>query len=221
MTFAVMARRRIQPMIRFLIAVLALVCSMPVHAGETALFNGKNLKGWTAYLSDSSKKMEDVWSIRDGVLTCKGQPMGYIRTDKDYTSFVLTLEWRFDPGKGAGNSGVLMRLQTPDKVWPRSLEAQLNSRDAGDIWNIDEFRIKTAPERTDGRHTRKLEPSNEKPLGEWNEYEISLDKGTLTLKVNGLVQNVATDCEVIPGKIALQAEGAEIQFRNIRIRELK
>ena len=193
----------------------------PVLSKEISLFNGKNLKGWTAFLTDPGKKMEEVWSVKDGVLICKGLPMGYIRTEKDFTSFVLTLEWRFDPAKGAGNSGVLMRLQAPDKVWPKSIEAQLHSENAGDIWNIDEFKIKTAPERTDGRHTTKLHPTNEKPLGEWNKYEITFDKGILTLKVNGLVQNVATDCEILPGKIALQSEGAEIHFRNIKIRELK
>ena len=43
--------------------------------------------------------------------------------------------------------------------------------------------------RTNGRHTKKALPSNEKPLGEWNHYEITLDGGELTLEVNGEVQN--------------------------------
>ena len=170
--------------------------------GESvALFNGRDLAGWTYHLNDPKAKMEDVWTVSDGVLTCKGKPIGYIRTKDDYTNYVLTLQWRFDPAKGAGNSGVLLRTVGPDKVWPKSIEAQLQSGEAGDFWNIDKFQMTVDPARTKGRNTKKLKPSNEKPLGEWNDYEVTVDGGTITLKVNGEVQNVATDCEEVPGKI--------------------
>jgi hypothetical protein len=65
-----------------------------------------------------------------------------------------------------------------------------------------------------------MHPSNEKPLGEWNKYEITVDKGTVELKVNGLVQNVATNCAEIPGKICLQSEGSEIEIRNLELTPL-
>jgi hypothetical protein len=183
------------------------------------LFNGKDMAGWTFFLNDNGK-MEDVWSIKpDGVLYCKGKPTGYIRTEKDYTNYKLTLEWRF-PGPKPGNSGVLLRMQAPDKVWPKSIEAQLQHQNAGDFWNIDEFQMKAAPERTKGRNTKKLHETNEKPMGEWNKYEITVDGGTVELKVNDLVQNVATDCAEIPGKICLQSEGAEIELRNIELTPL-
>lgn len=188
---------------------------------EIELFNGKNLDGWTYHLADKNAKMQDVWSVRDGVLTCKGKPTGYLRTKDDYTNYVLRLEWRFDPAKGPGNSGVLLRLVGEDTIWPKSIEAQLHSQNAGDIWNIDKFPMKVDAARTEGRRTKKLKPTNEKPLGQWNQYEITVDHGTLTLKVNGEVQNVATDCEEVPGKIGLQSEGAEIQFRNIRLTPIK
>jgi hypothetical protein len=151
---------------------------------------------------------------------CEGKPAGYIATTKSYTSFELTLDWRFDAEKGAGNSGVLMRVQNPDKVWPRSVEAQLQSGNAGDIWNIDDFDMKTAPARTKGRWTGKMKPSNEKPLGEWNSYRIVLDGGKLEMWVNGELQNSATDVQLLPGRIALQSEGAHIEFRNIRLKPL-
>jgi hypothetical protein len=188
---------------------------------EIELFNGKNLDGWTYHLADKNAKMQDVWSVRDGVLTCKGKPTGYLRTKDDYTNYVLRLEWRFDPAKGPGNSGVLLRLVGEDKVWPKSIEAQLHSQNAGDIWNIDMFPMQVDAARTAGRRTKKLKPTNEKPLGQWNQYEITVDHGALTLKVNGEVQNVATQCEEVPGKIGLQSEGAEIQFRNIRLTPIK
>ena len=185
----------------------------------TALFNGQNLDGWTIFPAQSIDAPK-VWSFRDGVLICGGSPVGYIRTIKDFTNFELELEWRFDPKLGAGNSGVLLRVVGPDQVWPKSIEAQLESRSAGDIWNIGDFPMHAEPSRTDGRHTTKVNPTNEKPLGEWNKYAILLDHGRLELRVNGELQNVAQDCEVVAGKIGLQSEGAHIEFRNIRIRAL-
>jgi hypothetical protein len=182
---------------------------------EVRLFNGKDLTGWTAYLQDDGK-MEDVWSVRDGVLICKGRPAGYIRTETDYTNYVLKLEWRFDPAKGAGNSGVLLRLIGEDKVWPRSVEAQLQSENAGDFWNIDEFPMKVDPARTKGRNTKKTHLA-EYPIGEWNEYEIVVNGGSVVLYVNGEKLNEAWDVWETPGKIGLQSEGAEIHFRDIRL----
>jgi hypothetical protein len=167
------------------------------NAGEIRLFNGKDFSGWTFYLSDPNAKMEDVWSIdqAEGIIICKGNPAGYIRTVNDYTNYVLRLEWRFSPvTKKPGNSGVLLRVVGPDKVWPRSVEAQLQSEAAGDFWLIDGARLDTPQERVDPRAARhRLRTrTNEKPIGEWNEYEI-----------------------------ALQSEGAEIHFRNIRLTPIK
>jgi len=180
------------------------------------LFNGKDLEGLTCFLNDNSK-MEAAWSVKDGVLICKGQPFGYIKTVKDYTNFVLKLEWRFDPvTKKAGNSGVLFRQVGPDKVWPKCIEAQLHSGYAGDFWNIGGFTMTTDAERTKGRNTRKTH-INEFPGGQWNEYEIIADGGDITLIVNGEVLNRATAAAEIPGKICLQSEGVEIHFRNIRL----
>lgn len=179
-----------------------------------ALFNGEDLSGWTFHLGESGARMEDVWSVANGVLTCKGQPIGYLRTEEDFDNFVLSLEWRFPPGAPPGNSGVLLRMVGPDQVWPKSIEAQLQHRNAGDIWNIGDFPIEADRARTDGRRTEKQAPSNEKPLGEWNRYVITLDGGELTLEVNGVVQNRASWCDEVPGKICLQSEGAAIEFRN-------
>lgn len=192
----------------------------PKFGEEKALFNGKDMTGWTFHLADKNAKMEDVWSVADGIIRCKGNPVGYIRTTEKYANFVLTLEWRFPPGKPPGNSGVLMRQVGEDKVWPKSIEAQLMHKNAGDIWNIDEFPMQADAARTNGRHTAKMHPTNEKPLGEWNRYVITLNGGDLTLEVNGLVQNKAAWCEEVAGPICLQSEGAEIEFRDIRLKPI-
>jgi hypothetical protein len=75
--------------------------------------------------------------------------------------------------------------------------------------------MKTDPARTTGRHTAKMQPSNEKPIGQWNEYEICLNGGELRIYVNRLLQNTATECQEIAGKICLQSEGSPVEFRNI------
>jgi hypothetical protein len=186
--------------------------------GEIALFDGTSTKGWTSHLHDNGKQ-DDVWTIRDGVLICAGKPAGYIRTTGDFKNFVLRLRWRFDPAKGAGNSGVLLRMVGADKVWPKSIEAQLHSGNAGDFWNIDNYVMTTDPARTSGRNTRKTH-ANERPLGEWNEYEIIVNRGDVILYVNGEELNRATGVEANAGKICLQSEGAEIHFRDIRLTPL-
>ncbi|MEQ8765751.1 MAG: DUF1080 domain-containing protein [Planctomycetota bacterium] len=192
----------------------------PVLGEPIRLFDGKTFEGWTHHLSNPSVPFEKVWQIEDGVIQCSGQPAGYIRTEADFTSYVLTLEWRFDPARGPGNSGVLLRMIGEDKVWPKSIEAQLQHRNAGDIWNIDQFGMDVDPQRTQGRRTVKLQPSSEKPMGEWNRYEITLDRGRLKLVVNGVLQNTATWCDEVPGKICLQSEGAYIELRNIELRPI-
>ncbi len=192
----------------------------PATAGEwIELFNGRDLSGWKAILPEGAKP-EDTWSWQDGVLVCKGQPIGYIRTERDYTNYALQLEWRFSPvTRQPGNSGVLLRIVGPDKVWPRCVEAQLQHENAGDFWNIDDFPMRTDPSRTQGRNTKRTH-FNERPVGEWNRYDITVDGPRITLRVNGEVLNEAWDVREVPGKIGLQSEGAEIHFRNVRLRPL-
>jgi hypothetical protein len=177
-----------------------------------------SLDRWTYHLN-APAAMSDVWTLEDGVLQCAGRPIGYIRTRDDHQDFVLQLEWRFDPARGAGNSGVLVRMVGEDTVWPKSVEAQLQSGRAGDFWNIDEFAMTVPAERTNGRNTRHLF-ANERPLGAWNHYEIIVSGGDVRLRVNGEELNAATDVARVPGKICLQSEGAYIEFRNIRLRPI-
>ncbi|MBX3356764.1 MAG: DUF1080 domain-containing protein [Phycisphaeraceae bacterium] len=191
----------------------------PPSAASRRLFNGTNLDGWKVFVP-GDEDTSSLFVARDGVLICEGRPIGYIATTEQFESFELELEWRFDPERGAGNSGVLLRVADEDHVWPRSIEAQLHSGNAGDIWNIGEVPMQVDPDRTEGRRTRKMAESSERPLGEWNHYRIVLDGGALELHVNGVLQNTAEACEVRPGRVALQSEGAFIEFRNITLRPL-
>lgn len=191
----------------------------------TALFNGKDLSGWTFFLEKPELKMEDVWSVQDGILVCRGEPMGYLATKERFKNFQLVVEWRWPPGKEPGNSGVLMRITGEPMVLPKCVEAQLMHGNAGDIWAFQGFRVKgdAARSREVDHDTfghlvgvAKIE-GNEKPPGEWNKYEITLKGGKLTVIVNGKLVNEATDCDQVAGQIAVQSEGGEIQFRTISI----
>jgi 3-keto-disaccharide hydrolase len=222
---------------RLMIAGLAAACLGAVYLGPACswaraeetkpitLFNGRDLEGWTAVLEDNKAKAADVWSVADGVLMCKGNPRGYLRTVKeDFHDYVLTLEWRFPAGSKGGNSGVLLHTTTPGAlgIWPKSMEAQLNHQNAGDIWVIGTTcEIENADKRVMGRRHLNLTDDSEKPIGEWNAYEITCKGDEITIKVNGDLVNHVTKCSVQKGAISLQSEGAEIHFRNIKLTPLK
>lgn len=189
------------------------------------LFNGKSLAGWEYFLVDPDVKMTDVWTVRDKLLICKGEPMGYLATKKEYTNYRLIVEWRWAPGNPGGNSGVLMRITGEPQALPSCVEAQLQHGNAGAIFGFHGFPVKGDTSRmisNDTELTGKLSgvlkiKANEKEPGEWNKYDITLKNSKLTLFINGEKVNEANGLEVTAGKIGLQSEGGEIHFRTIQL----
>lgn len=191
------------------------------------LFNGKDLDGWVRFTPndkpDADKKwtVEKVWSVRDGVIHCEGKPNGYIRTTDSYANYKLHLEWRWLDKPT--NSGVLLHRAGIDRTWPTCVEAQLMHENAGDFWLLSHSTIKV-----DGKpigpkqyaNAKKKHPSNEKPPGQWNTYDIVCDGGTVKLTINGLLQNEGTDAKPSSGPICLQSEGSPIEFRNVYLEPL-
>jgi hypothetical protein len=194
-----------------------------------AAFNGRDLAGWTYLLEKPDIPMSEVWSVRDGILICKGEPLGYLASRESYTNLRLLVEWRWAPGTKPGNSGVLLRINGQPRPLPRCLEAQLQSGNAGDLLGLqgmgitsDAARLTRIPNHAlAGNITivRKL-AALENPPGEWNRYEIELQGGSLKAWVNGTFANEATDCEIVSGPFALQSEGGEIHFRKIEVTRL-
>jgi hypothetical protein len=180
------------------------------------LWNGKNLDGWTV-VTDPDKDASATWSVRDGVIACTGTPRGYLRTNSPHENYRLRLQWRW-PGK-PGNSGVFVHGATPDKVWPHCYEAQLQAGNAGEIRANGgaKFREDSKPE---DRSIAKVAESSERPAGEWNDYEIVARGSELTLLVNGVKQNGLSGAALTSGWIALQSEGAPIEFRAIVLEPL-
>ena len=193
------------------------------------LFNGKNLDGWQAFLTGEGATMEDVWSVKDGILICKGEPMGYIHTTSEHTDFKLVVEWRWAPGGQPGNSGILMRVNGQPQALPRSIEVQLKSGNAGDVFGFhgmklsgEESRMRRVENHELGGLLTGLSRSGgtEVEPGEWNTAEITLKQGELSVLLNGVEANKATGCEIVPGQIALQSEGGEIHFRRVTLTPL-
>jgi hypothetical protein len=214
--------------------VLATVLPLTASAGDPGgkdgpivpkekmmLWNGRDFAGWKLFVPDPTHNVMKTWSIKDGLLRCEGRPAGYMRTEKDYANYLFHVEWRW-PERG-GNSGALVHMSGPDNVWPKSLECQLASGSAGDFWVIGGVEVaEHAKEgkRVRGRNVKKLKNSTEKPLGQWNKYDIICKDDWVVVLVNGVLQNVATKCSERSGKICLQSEGAPIEFRNIYIEPL-
>ena len=181
--------------------------------------------GWDFFCEDPKATPADVWRLEaDGTLSCRSPLRGYLLTQKDYTDFTLRLEWRW-PDQKPGKGGVLLRKTGPDKVWPRSLEAQINAGDAGDFWGLDGYGLAGPAERSKqlvhpqfGKlvNVRKAVAA-ERPAGQWNTYKIVTKGDHVTLSVNGQVVNQAKRCETVSGPICLTAEGTPIEYRRVEI----
>ena len=61
-----------------------------------------------------------------------------------------------------------------------------------------------------------FQTSSEKPAGEWNEANIFVKDGVITVYINGVYQNTGTN-KVKEGHIGLQSEGKEVEFRNVTL----
>ncbi len=192
---------------------------------KESLFNGKDLNGWTIWVSDPTIKPEKFFYVNNGTIETVGVPMGYLRTKKEYSDYHLHVEWCY-PEK-ATNSGVFVHTNGPDKQWPQHYQCQLKTECAGD------FIVNAVGEKATAGDSIyvgtekvkpiavKLHPSNEKKVGEWNTYDIVCKGNTVEISVNGLHQNSIKNCSMTKGSIGLQAEGSRIQFRNLWIEKIK
>lgn len=199
-------------------------------ATTTKLFNGTNLDGWSHMLVGEGVNKDDVWSVKEGVIICKGTPTGYLFTTTAHQDFTLSFEWRWAPGGKPGNSGVLLRIAgKPATFMPKCVEAQLKHESAGDLWaffganiNGEAARLQEVKEHKELGNFKGFKKTKgaEKPPGEWNRYEISVSGGNIVLKVNGETVNQASGLDVLAGPIGLQSEGGEIHFRNIELAKI-
>lgn len=195
-----------------------------------SLFNGKDLSGWHIDVPemDTIPDARNPFIVREGLLVSLGTPQGHIITDAEYQNFRLEIEYRF--AGEPGNCGVLVFATTPRslyKMFPKAIEVQMMHENAGDFWCIvQDITTENMEERrgpksewgiTEGkkRRIKNLTNDSEKPLGKWNSMSIECLDNTIKVWVNGTLVNYGYNATANKGQIALQAEGAEVEFRKV------
>jgi hypothetical protein len=222
--------RHLRPLGVLAVCLFALAANRVDDAKTTVLFNGKNLDGWYTFInhkdgSDPKADPKGVFQVEDGVIHVSGEEFGCLTTKNEFENYHLTLEFkwgekRYPPRENAvRDSGVLMHCVGPDKVWPRSIECQIQEHDCGDFYMVDGAELTIDGKVNKSRGVKKSD--HEKPTGQWNTIEVVCDGGTIVNKVNGVEVNCGTDSSVAKGKIVLQSEGAEVFFRNVTLTPLR
>lgn len=209
------------------ILLIASVNSLP--AGDKAegdfkpLFNGKDLTGWKQYAGKSG-----VWFVEKDKIVCEKGGGGWLGTEKDYADFELRLEYRLTPG---GNSGVYIRAPQTGHISRVGMEIQL-------LDDAHSNYAKVKPYQNTGAIYHVVGPTERhaKPAPEWNDLTILAKGRVVQVTLNGK-KIVDADLEkyvAIPavakehtglkrdaGKIGLQSHTDRVEFRNLRIREVK
>ncbi|MCP3927825.1 MAG: DUF1080 domain-containing protein [Bacteroidetes bacterium] len=195
------------------------------NLGFRPLFNGIDMNGWV-----DVNTSEDTWKVKDRILICSGNPIGVMRTDRQYENFILQIEWKHV--EAAGNSGVFIWSEgTPfeGKRLTKAIEVQMLELD----WAVQNKRtddyvhgelfptmgMSAVPDNPRGTRSKSIEKRC-KGKGQWNKYVVVCVDGTVKLSVNGKFVNGLSKSARKKGYICLEAEGAEIHFRNISIMEL-
>jgi hypothetical protein len=229
--------------------VLALVLATahsPVPAEEVhrAFIDG-NAPGWQAIGQADLVNVNcsaDTWTWSGDVLHCTGQPVGVIRFKRPLTNFELLAEWRHL--RSAGNSGVFLwasqssldalkpgqlphgiEVQVLDHGYTQQYETSSNKKadwftTHGDVFPVGESKMTPFPPiAPDGKRAfpRKL---LSKGVGEWNHYYVRAINGEVRLWVNGEEVSGGKDCSPATGFLCLESEGAPLEFRALRLREL-
>lgn len=178
----------------------------------------------------------ETWTVRkDGSLISSGNPIGVARSEKQYENFILHVEWKHnEPG---GNSGVFVwssAVPDPQSRLPDGVEVQMleldwvnrNLRDGvkppiayvhGELFGVGG--VTTATDNPRGTRSMSIE-NRAKGKGEWNTYDVVCIDGVIKLSVNGKFVNGISKSTQKKGYICLEAEGAEIEFRNFKLIEL-
>ncbi len=185
----------------------------------------------------------DTWTWKEGVLYCTGQPIGVMRTQKEFANFELVAQWRHL--RSGGNSGIFVWASAEalkdlarDKLPPGGIEVQIldhgfaqeyekKTGKKGDFFttNGDVFAVGTSnmtPFPPTSPNGKRSFPRKNLSLGvgEWNHYYVRAINGEIRLWVNGEEVSGGNSCEPRSGYLCLESEGSPIEFRDIRIREL-
>ena len=202
--------------------------------------------GWKAWGRDDFQMVngdDTTWTWNDDGVHCSGQPVGVTRSKKQLTNFELVVEWRHLTA--GGNSGVFcwvpesalvglpkgslpptgIEVQVLDHGYAEQFEKRTGKKPDWFTTNGDVFPVAGSkmtpfePKAPDGR--RSFPRKNlSKGLNEWNHYYVRAINGEVRLWVNGEEVSGGNGCEPRTGYLCLESEGAPVDFRHLRIREL-
>lgn len=184
------------------------------------LFNGKDLSGWEVVGADNN-----TWHVEDGILYTEGEGGGWLSTDRMYSNFKLSLEFRVPAG---GNSGVFLRAPHRGDPAYSGMEIQVLDDYADRYSNLEPWQYCGSIYKVQAPTKRVT-----KPAGEWNKYEILCDGPVVKIRLNGVLINDANLIQHMDktdthpgikrraGYIGLQNHSTRIDYRNIQITELE
>ena len=176
-----------------------------------------------------------TWSVQQGQLMCTGQPIGVMRSEKQFENFLLHIEWMHL--ESGGNSGIFVwstAIPGDENRLPDGIEVQMLELDwvnmhpqngepapiayvHGELFGVGG--VKTLPDNPRGERSKSIENLC-KGKGEWNTYDVVCVDGVVKLSVNGKFVNGLSKATQKKGYICFESEGAPIHFRNLKIIEL-
>lgn len=178
------------------------------------------LKGDDPAQLELVKIAPETISIKNGELRITGKSTGYFATKQSYKNFTLKYDFMYERPEGLtddaafkGNSGLLVNIEPPHKVWPRCIEFQLLNREVGKIYGVSGGKL---PGKWDAEAYKKAI----KPVGQWNTMEVTSRNGELTCSLNGVEVTRGSGPSPDQGAIGWQSEGAPIRFKNMMIKTL-
>jgi hypothetical protein len=204
--------------------IAALAAAAPVE-DYTPLFNGKDLTGWV-----NVNCAPGTFFVKGNEIITTGEPTGYLRTEKAYENFVLEFEWMHVREKGMANSGFFVwgdPLPAVGTGYTRGIEVQVLinyetdwATSDGDLFSI--WGAHCTPDRPHPKGYERCLPSEKrvKGAGQWNHYKVIANDGVIKLHVNGKEVSGVSKCTPRKGYLALESEGSECHFRNLKIKEL-
>ena len=194
-----------------------------------ALFNGSDLNGFYSFQRTYGKNddQEKAINVQDGIIHLDGADFGYICTEGSYKNYYLKVVFRWGENKyeprleAPRDSGILYHFTEglEDKVWPASVECQIQENDCGDYFFVGGT-SGVSPNETVGRRVIRTD-NFENPGQEWNTIEVICLDDRSEHYVNGHLVNQASELSATEGRILFQLEGAEIFYKSIELLQLK
>lgn len=216
----------------------------PAAAAPKAFIDGTGL-GWVDLTTDDFTNVntdDNTWTWDGNGVKCTGKPVGVTKSNKKYTNFEMVAQWRHL--SSGGNSGIFVwameealtglkkgtlppggiEVQVLDHGYKEQYEKGGKKADwfttNGDVFPVGRSKMKPFPPVAPGGSRSFPRKELSKGINEWNHYYIRAINGEVRLWVNGEEVSGGQDCQPATGYLCLESEGAPVEFKGLRLREL-